>query len=88
MDKKPGNPEKKRPKAVYKSVDNVGATRGNPVQTAREQLKGKKAYLFAALAVGLGAWGWYAGELSAREALEYVISGGALAAVRAAIGAS
>ena len=52
----------------------------------RDRLKGKKAYMFAALAVALGAWGWSTGELTVLEAVDYVISGGAIAAVRAAIG--
>ena len=52
----------------------------------REKLKGKKSYLFAGFAVALGAWGVLTGELTPLEALNYLLGGGALAAVRGAIG--
>jgi hypothetical protein len=52
----------------------------------REKLKGKKSYLFAGFAVALAAWGVISGELTTIEGVTYLLGGGALAAVRGAIG--
>lgn len=52
----------------------------------REQLKGKKTYLFAAFAVALGIYGAWSGEMTLPESVGYVLNGGALGAVRGAIG--
>jgi len=49
-------------------------------------LKGKKSYLFAGLAIAYGLWGVAAGEMTMVEAVDYLLAGGALAAVRDAIG--
>ncbi len=52
----------------------------------RKFLKGKKSYAVAVAAIALGGWGLASGELSTFEAINYIPGGGALSAVRGAIG--
>lgn len=51
----------------------------------RELLKGRKAYGIAAVVVALGLYGVASGDMTIPEAIDYVLGGSALAAVRAAI---
>ena len=51
----------------------------------RELLKGRKSYLIAAVVIAVGVYGVASGEMSITEGIDYVLGGGALATVRAAI---
>jgi len=52
----------------------------------REKVKGKKTYVFAVLAVALGVWGIASGDMTQTEGITYILNGGALGAIRGAIG--
>ena len=52
----------------------------------REYLKGKKSYLIATAAVALAVASVVTGELTLTEGAFFLLGGGALAAVRDAIG--
>ena len=51
----------------------------------RKFLQGKKSYALAGAAVIVAVYGQLSGELTTTEALEWLVGGGALATVRAAI---
>lgn len=48
-------------------------------------LKGKKSYLLAIAVIGYAVFGIIDGSMSVQSALDYVMSGAALATIRAAI---
>lgn len=52
----------------------------------REYLKGKKSYLIAGATVAVAVVAVLTGELTMLEGVTYLLGGGALAAVRDAIG--